>query len=125
MIDWSQYPNFSEREFRCTHTGACAMRPELLDVLQRIRNEFGRPMPISSGYRDPSHPIEAAKTRPGSHAMGVAADIAVSGPDALRIVELAIKHGIRRIGVHQRGTGRFIHLDIGGHGLPSPAIWTY
>lgn len=125
MIDWSQYPNFSEREFRCSHTGLCEMRPELLEILQDIRNEYGKPMPISSGYRAPSHPIEAAKSKPGSHAMGVAADIAVSGPDALRIVELAIKHGIRRIGIHQRGTGRFIHLDIGGHGLPSPAIWTY
>lgn len=52
VVDWSKYPNFSEAEFRCRHTGKCEMRPEFLAVLQAIRAEYGKPMIISSGYRD-------------------------------------------------------------------------
>jgi len=125
VLDWSKYPNFSESEFRCRHTGKCEMRPEFLAVLQAIRTEYGKPMRITSGYRDRTHPAEARKSTTGAHVLGVAADIAVEGSDALRVVELALKHGIKRIGVQQKGGGRFIHLDIGGPGLPSPAMWSY
>jgi uncharacterized protein YcbK (DUF882 family) len=125
VVDWSKYPNFSESEFRCKHTGKCEMRPEFLAVLQAIRTEYGKPMRITSGFRDRTHPAERAKVTAGAHAMGVAADIGVEGGDALRLVEIALKHGIRRIGVQQKGGGRFIHLDLGGPGLASPAFWSY
>jgi zinc D-Ala-D-Ala carboxypeptidase len=124
-IDWSLYPNFSESEFRCKHTGKCEMDPAFLATLQAIRTEFGKPLGVSSGYRDRSHPIEAKKSATGAHAMGIAVDFRVYGADALRLIEIALKHGIQRIGVNQKGGARFIHLDAGGPGLPSPAIWSY
>lgn len=125
MIDWSRYPNFSRAEFACSHTGRCEMRPEFLAVLQAIRSEYGQPLRISSGYRDRTHPIEARKAVPGEHTMGLCADVAIQGADALRLIEIALRHGIKRIGVQQKGAGRFIHLGLGGPGLPSEAIWSY
>lgn len=124
MMDWSRYPNFSERELACKHTGKCQMDPAFMDVLQAIRTEFG-PMRITSGYRHQSHPIEAKKGTPGEHTIGRCADIAVEGKDAFRLIQIAIKHGITRIGVQQKGAGRFIHLGLGGPGFPSPAVWSY
>jgi zinc D-Ala-D-Ala carboxypeptidase len=123
-MDWSKYPSFSESEMACKHTGLCKMDPDFMAVLQAIRNEFG-PMRVSSGYRHTSHPIEAKKQAPGEHTLGRCADIAVEGKQAFRLIQIALKHGITRIGVQQKGAGRFIHIGIGGPGFPSPAIWSY
>lgn len=129
MIDWELYPNFSEQEFACKHTGDCLMKPEFLSVLQSIRDEYGKPMFISSGYRSPSHPVEEQKDRPGEHSYGLAADITVMGMDALELIDIALGKGVRRIGVHQKGRGssRFIHLGIGEKFSNNfqGAIWTY
>lgn len=125
--DWSAYPNFSRAEFACKHTGACHMRRDLMAALQRIRNDFG-PMRITSGYRHPTHPVEARKGHTtGEHTQGAACDVAVSGADALQLIQIATARGITRIGVQQKGpqNTRFIHLGMGGQGLASPAIWSY
>ena len=123
-LDWTRWPNFSESEMRCSHTGRCEMDREFMDVLQAIRNEFG-PMRVTSGYRHPTHPIEAKKAAPGEHTHGRCADIGVQGADAVRLIRIALKHGVVRIGVQQKGSGRFIHLGLGAPGLPSPTIWSY
>ena len=123
-MDWTKYPNFSEREMACKHTGKCSMDPEFMSVLQAIRSEFGQ-MTITSGYRHPTHPIEAKKASPGEHTLGRCVDVGVEGKNAFRLIQVALKHGITRIGVQQKGAGRFIHLGIGGKGFPSPAVWSY
>ena len=125
MIDWNKYPNFSEDEFKCSHTGLCAMDEEFLEVLQEIRTKYGKSMVISSGYRHETHPIEARKSKAGEHTMGRCADIAVSGSDAVELIRIALECGITRIGVQQKGQGRFLHLGIGARDLPNPWIWSY
>jgi zinc D-Ala-D-Ala carboxypeptidase len=125
-VDWSLYPNFSEAEFRCRHTGKCEMRPEFMARLQRLRQAYAAPMKITSGYRHRSHPVEARKVATGAHVLGRAADVAVTGADAIRLVVLAAEFGFTGIGVQQKGDGRFIHLDDVPAGvLPRPAIWSY
>lgn len=128
-LDWTRYPNFSEGEFACSHTGQAHMAASFLDRLQAIRSEFGRPMVITSGYRHPTHPIEAAKPTPGAHATGRACDVRVHGADALRLINIARAHGMTGIGVHQRGSAqaRFLHLDdLEPTPLrPRPWIWSY
>ncbi|KZX61306.1 peptidase M15A [Alcanivorax sp. HI0033] len=98
-----------------------------MEKLQALRTEYGKPMTVTSGYRHPTHPIEARKASPGAHASGRAADIAVQGGDALKLIELALKHGFTGIGVNQKGDGRFIHLDDLKHepGRPRPWVWSY
>jgi len=85
---------------------------------------YGKPMKVSSGYRDPSHPIEAKKASPGFHTTGRAVDIAVSGADAVKLLTLALQVGFTGIGVQQKGGGRFIHLDD-VVSLTRPNIWSY
>lgn len=125
MIDWNKYPNFKAAEFKCSHCGGEGIRAELLDKLQAMRTEYGRPMTITSGYRCPQHPVEAKKTTPGAHALGMAADIGVQGGEAHRILALAFKHGFNGIGVQQKGSGRFIHVDVCTSELPRPSVWSY
>ena len=102
------------------------MRPEFMSKLQELRLNFNRPLIITSGYRDLTHPIEAAKESRGEHSYGCAADIAIRGTEALRLVALAYDMGFRRIGINQKGSGRFIHLGMGDKLAQfSPALWSY
>jgi uncharacterized protein YcbK (DUF882 family) len=117
---------FSEDELKCQHCGEYQYDSNFLDLLDSIRMELGVPMRVSSGYRCPSHPIEAAKSQPGVHSTGMAVDILCYGAEALDLVRVAQAHGISRIGVNQKGdlAQRFVHLDICDD-KPRPAFWSY
>jgi hypothetical protein len=41
------------------------------------------------------------------------------------VLSLAFKHGFSGIGVQQKGTGRFIHVDVCSTELPRPSVWSY
>ena len=103
------------------------MNTNFVALLNAIREDFGKPMVISSGYRCPDHPIERRKEHPGSHSTGWAADVAVQGADALRLIEVAIRHGVTGLGVNQKGSvGRFIHLDqVPDSRFTRPTTWSY
>lgn len=125
-IKWDDYKYFEEREFRCSHTGMCHMDEGFINLLSKIREDYGRPMIITSGYRHPTHPIEASKTNRGEHTYGVCCDVAVRGEDCYDLMALCFKYNIPRVGVSQKGGGRFVHIGMGYRDLfPSPTIWSY
>ena len=99
------------------------MLPEFMERLQALRTEYGKAMTITSGYRHPTHPVEARKGRSdGEHTRGMCCDVAcTNGADRYELIQLALKHGFHRIGIAKN----FIHLGLGGHGLPSKVIWEY
>ena len=115
---------FHADEFRCQHCGKLGIEDRFAELMDKIREDCGFPILISSGYRCAEHPIEKAKLKQGAHTTGLASDLAVTGEQALKVVEIALKHGVRRIGVNQKGSSRFIHLDI-ADGFPQPTIWSY
>ena len=120
-VQWSNYANFTDAEFRCRHCGKQEMRPEFMGRLQALRDVYKRPMTITSGYRCPDHPVEKAKAEPGMHSTGLACDVGVQGADAHELLRLAMHLGFTGIGVQQKGGGRFIHLDL----RQQPTIWSY
>ena len=123
-MNWIIYPNFSASEFDCSHTSKNNMRPEFLELLQAIRTEYGRPMNITSGYRDKTHPLEVEKEQGGAHTLGLACDVAVRGEDALDLLRICLNRGIRRVGVYQKGDKRWLHIDIADrYGFPI-GIWS-
>ena len=125
--DWDNYANFFRPEFACSHCGRAEMQEVFMDNLQALRDEYGKGMTITSGFRCAQHPIEANKSKPGAHTTGMAADIAVQGKDAYELLALAFEHGFSGIGVQQKGDKRFIHLDLlaEADGYPRPWVWSY
>jgi len=121
------WKNFARLEMQCKESGECRMIPSFMDRLQALRNEYNKPMVITSAYRSRHHSAEQKKNRAGTHAMGCAVDIECSGADAMKLIELAIKHGFTGIGVQQRGSKRFIHLDDAPNAphRPRPWLWSY
>ena len=94
-------------------------KDEFIEKLDKLRHACNFPFNITSGYRDPSHPIEARKAKAGTHAQGIACDIAVSGgAERYIIVREALKLGFTGIGVAKT----FIHVDIRE---TTPVMWEY
>ena len=97
-----------------------------MEKLEAIRIEYAKPMILSSAYRDTlKHPAEKRKKQPGYHALGRAVDVLVFGADALRLIEIALRHEMNGIGVSQSSktphSERFIHLDD----REDLMIWSY
>jgi len=124
---------FSHKELKCKHTGENKFDPDFLDLLTKIRIECDFPFALSSAYRSPQHPLEMRKpSGAGAHSTGKAVDILCRGENAVKLVSVAIAFGITRIGIQQKGTGRFIHIDACTQddfpeieNYPEETIWSY
>jgi zinc D-Ala-D-Ala carboxypeptidase len=123
-----RWPNFSFSELACRETGECVVDEVLVDCLQKLRDKVG-PVTVTSGYRSSAHSVERAKERPGTHAMGLAVDVACAGKEAFAVLQTALDVGFTGIGVSQKGENRFLHLDIVTHldDFPAtrPSVWSY
>ena len=112
---------FDRSDFDCQETGNNEMSDEFLWAIDALRHECGFPFIITSGYRDPTHSIEARKAKPGTgtHAQGIAADIRITdGNQAYKIIETAQSMGFNGIGVAKT----FIHVDLR---QTAPVVWCY
>ena len=122
----------SEMECKCG-CGTADMVEDFMKILQNIREDMNRPLKISSGVRCANHNSKVSSTgKDGPHVPrtnGTAAsDILIAGADALRLIDIARKHGISGVGISQRGNHakRFIHLDIiSDNHHPRPTMWSY
>jgi uncharacterized protein YcbK (DUF882 family) len=115
-----EFKFFKIEDFDCQETGNNEMHVGFVHKLDQLREACGFPFIITSGYRDPEgHSIEKAKQKPGTHAQGIAADIAVSGgSQRMEVVKHAAALGFTGIGVAKS----FIHVDIR---TTTPVLWCY
>lgn len=72
--------NFSSGEFLCRcGCGTKDVRPELVAMLQKIRDHFDAPVTVTSGRRCAKHNARVKGARNSRHLTGEAADIRVAG----------------------------------------------
>jgi uncharacterized protein YcbK (DUF882 family) len=120
---------FTREELKCKGTDECFMDEEFMKQLHRLREDYGRPMTITSGYRDVSYNTVIGGSPNSAHILGQAVDVAVSGNLAYDLIRMAMLHGFTGIGVAQRGphNKRFIHIDniVNSDTSPRPTIWSY
>lgn len=128
----TRWPNFKPEEFMCK-CGSCdaesglLMNAETMDKLQLLRSESNFSFQITSGYRCANHPDEKKKKTPGAHGHGQGIDIFIRGKKAFHLTCNAEKFGFTGIGISQKGSHRFIHLDdMSNTALrPRPWVWSY
>lgn len=118
---------FKAEEFKCKCCGISRMDDEFVQLLDILRERLGEPIVLTSAYRCPKHNQAVSSTGPtGPHTTGKAADIACSHAKAWQVVHIATELGFTGIGVAQKGSSRFIHLDIlEAPAYPRPNVWTY
>jgi len=128
MQDMSiEYKYFSQRELTCKcGCGRQEMSPEFMYKIEAIREKLGFPFPVTSAYRCPEHNQKVSSSGPhGPHTTGRAIDISVRGDRAHALLGAAMEAGFSGIGVSQKGSARFIHLDDLTDSHPRPTVWSY
>lgn len=130
------YPFFPDWELACRcgkcNLGAKDMCPETMSKIISIRTRLGFALPVSSAVRCIDHNTEVSVTgNNGPHTIlpCKTVDIRIYGNDAFKLVDEAMKFGVKGIGIKQNGPHhkRFIHLDwiSPGGNHPRPWIWSY
>ena len=124
-----RWPNISFDEWADRETNDCFVDEVFLDRVQRLRNDVGHALIITSGFRSIEHSAEKTKSRPGAHTYARAIDIQISGERAYYLIARAFEYGFSGIGVQQSGdhSKRFVHLDdmSSEDNFPRPALWSY
>ena len=72
-------PGFRVREFACKGSDVVLIDDELVVLLQCIREHFGKPVHITSGYRTAEHNAAVGGSKSSQHLLGRAADFYVEG----------------------------------------------
>jgi uncharacterized protein YcbK (DUF882 family) len=120
MGDLSEH--FSRSEFKCScGCGFNHVSLELIHLLEAIREEYGKPMRVTSGCRCYNHNDSVGGVSNSAHLRGTAADIYIdNGADRRRLVDCGVMLFASGIGVART----FIHFDVCDV-LPRPSLWSY
>ena len=107
--------NFKSYEFDCHGKNCCVetqIDQKLVNYLQQIRDHFGKPVHISSGYRCQTHNKNVGGATGSRHTKGMAADIYIEGVQPRDIAKYAEGLGILGIGLYETNKdGYFVHID--------------
>lgn len=103
--------NFRVREFRCQDgSDVVFIESDLVDILQKIRDHFGKAVMINSAFRTFSHNKKVGGATYSQHLYGTAADIKVSGVTASAVADY-----VESLMSNTGGIGRystFTHVDV-------------
>jgi len=103
--------NFKVKEFASTDgTDPIFIAPKLVEVLQAIRNHFGKAVTINSGFRTAARNKAVGGATYSQHQYGTAADIKVSGVKPKEVAAYAEKlmPNSGGIGIYSN----FTHIDV-------------
>lgn len=101
--------NLKVREFACKDgSDYILISDQLVTNLQRLRDRIGKPLNITSAYRNPSHNSAVGGASNSQHLKGTAADIYFSGVPPLEVAKLAEYIGFTGIGWYNT----FTHVDV-------------
>lgn len=103
--------NFKVREFKCQDgTDPVFIDLGLVDILQQVRDHFGKAVTITSAFRTASHNKKVGGATYSQHCYGKAADIKVSGVTASAVADY-----VETLMPNTGGIGRyptFTHVDV-------------
>jgi hypothetical protein len=103
-------PNFKVSDFKCRDgSDVILVNPSLIDILEKIRKHFGKPVKITSGYRTPKYNgMLKGAVKNSQHMYGNAADIKIDGVSSKEVYDWLNSW-------HKGGLGlypTFTHVDV-------------
>ena len=110
--------HFTVKEF-ASHDGADTVLIDMLliEYLEKIRQHFGMPVHINSGYRTPEHNSRVGGVKNSYHTKGRAADIVVQGVKSLDVARFAETFVCGGVGWYEAKS--FTHIDT----RPRHVLW--
>lgn len=103
--------NFKVSEFACKDgSDTVFINPGLVTVLQKIRDHFGKPVIITSAYRNDAYNKKVGGADYSQHKYGAAADIFIIGvsPATIAAYVETIMPNTGGIGIYSS----FVHVDV-------------
>lgn len=103
--------NFRVKEFACKDgSDPIFIDMELVEILQKIRNHFGKPVNINSAYRTASYNKKVGGATYSQHLYGKAVDIRITGVTPKKVASFAETLLVNRggIGIYSN----FTHIDV-------------
>lgn len=110
--------NFHVREFKCKDgSDPIFIDDELVTLLQKIRDHFGKPLTITSAFRTAAHNKNVKGATYSQHCYGKAADIRVQGVSVEAVADYAetlLKDtgGIGRYPAKKGRPAGWVHVDV-------------
>ena len=104
-------PHFKVREFACSDgTDTVFVSPALVEVLEKVRVHFGKPVTINSGYRTETKNKSVGGAAYSQHKYGLAADIHIDGVTPKQIASYVetLLPNTGGIGIYKT----FTHIDV-------------
>ena len=116
-----KYFNYEEFDSPDIQGSGQLMDKKILSMLDEVREMYGKPISINSGYRTIRHNAKVGGKSQSSHLKGLAVDIACStSRDRYNLLEALKSVGFNRIGIAKS----FIHVDL-DFDKTQNVIWTY
>lgn len=135
--DWDAYSaHFKPAEMADPTNGEIMMNGHFMECLSDLRERYGKPIIVNSGYRSAEHNRAVGGAPHSQHRYGRAADLHIPRPDLYRVVHIAQLCGFTGIGIRaalgDAHSHDELHVDVGaitppgydGHS-PRPLLWTY
>lgn len=128
MATWKKGQNiklgkyFNSKEFENTTDTDYILEDKLIELLDKVREDFGKPIRVTSGYRSPEHNKKVGGHPNSTHTRGEAADISplkFTKEDLDTLYAICEKHFLAVGDGRKRG---FIHIDIRSD---RPRRWLY
>lgn len=101
-------PHFRRGEFSCKCCRVVKVAPALVQKLEELRSEIGRPIIIASGYRCQKKNKKVGGAKHSQHMNGLAADLVVPGVSMRTVAMAARKVGFSFV----LNEGDHVHVDM-------------
>nr|WP_243239203.1 D-Ala-D-Ala carboxypeptidase family metallohydrolase [Anaerofustis stercorihominis] len=117
-VNWDKVKYFKKSEFKCQCRGKycngypAEMSSKLIDILEKLRAYFGKPITITSGLRCKKHNAEVGCVSNSQHQYGKAADIYIAGVDKAKIKAKAYEYGAKYCYYGTAGMGEAVHINV-------------
>lgn len=117
-VNWDKVKYFKKSEFKCQCGGKycngypAEINPKLIDILEKLRAYFGKPITITSGLRCKQHNAAVGGVSNSMHQYGKAADIYISGVDKAKIKAKAYEYGAKYCYYGTAGMGEAVHINV-------------
>jgi zinc D-Ala-D-Ala carboxypeptidase len=118
LINWDKVKYFKKSEFKCQCGGKYCngypanINPKLVDILEKLRAYFGKPITITSGLRCRKHNAAVGGVSNSMHQYGKAADIYIAGVDKAKIKAKAYELGAAYCYYGTAGMGEAVHINV-------------
>lgn len=108
-LKYWNYKYFKPKEIASKGDGSLLVNIDALTRLDILRELIGKPLYITSGYRDPLHNARVGGVPYSMHKFGKAFDISIKNVDKFKLESLARLVGFTGFGYYQT----FLHVDTG------------